>query len=110
MTKVEFNGSTSTDNIKIVSYVWELVSGPVDYQAEFPYSPSISMTNLTAGNYTIRLTVTDNEGLSDTATATLVVLPIITTTTTTPTTMTTTTTTSTTTTPPIPLPCLIAIG
>merc|ERR1711989_234340 len=78
---VVFDGSTSTDDIRIASYVWELVSGPADYQADLPSSPSILMTNLTAGNYTISLTITDDNGLSDTTTATLVVLPITTTTT-----------------------------
>ena len=106
INEVVFDGSTSTDDIGIVSYVWEFLSVPDGYLlADLPSEQSISLTNLIEGNYTIRLTVTDEHGLSDDTTALLVVLPIITTTTTTTTTSTTTTTTT-----PIPLPCLIAIG
>jgi len=82
-----FNGSTSTDDVKVVSYFWQLVSGPPGFHVDLPSdnkSQSVWLTNLIAGNYTISLTVTDEPGLSDTTTATLVVLP--------------------------PLPCLIAIG
>jgi len=81
-----FNGSTSTDDVLIVSYVWELIDGPPGYDADFPPGQSITMTNLAEGNYTVSLTVTDEHGWSDTTTAILVVLS------------------------PIPLPCFIAIG
>ena len=66
-----FDGSTSTDDVKVVSYVWELLSAPAGYQANLPSSINITMTNLIAGNYVIQLTVTDELGLSDTTTASL---------------------------------------
>ena len=60
-----FNGSTSTDDVLIVSYVWELIDGPSGFDAVFPSGPSITMTDLTEGNYTISLTVTDEHDWSE---------------------------------------------
>ena len=88
---IDFSGIFSTDDIKVVSYVWELVSGPPGYEAILPSAQNVTLTNLIEGNYTIKLTVTDEDGLSDETTATLVVYPPITTTTTSTTTSTTTT-------------------
>ena len=74
--KAVVDGATSTDDSgKIASYLWVLDSGPVGYQPDLPPLPTLSLTNLTAGNYTIRLTVTDEDGASDETTATLIVVP-----------------------------------
>ena len=74
--KAVFGGEPSTDDSgKIASYLWALDSGPVAYQPILPSLPYITLTNLIAGNYSIRLMVTDEDGASDITTATLVVVP-----------------------------------
>ena len=74
--KAVVDGSGSTDDSgALASYSWVVDSGPVGYQPDLPNHPTLSLTNLTAGNYTIRLTVTDKDGAKDTATAELMVVP-----------------------------------
>ena len=74
--KAVVDGSGSTDDSgKLASYSWVLDSGPVGYQPDLPSLPTLSLTNLTAGNFTLRLTVTDEDGATDTTTAVLVVVP-----------------------------------
>nr|CAG4642290.1 EOG090X00QS [Evadne anonyx] len=69
------DGSSSTDDTKIVSYQWELEKGPISYQK---FSPSTSETlqlkDLELGNYTFKLTVTDSDQESNSAYATLEVV------------------------------------
>jgi hypothetical protein len=74
--KAIVDGSGSTDDSgKLALYTWVLDGGPVGYQPDLPSLPTLSLNNLTAGNYTIRLTVTDEDGATDTTTAMLVVVP-----------------------------------
>jgi len=74
--KAVMDGSTSIDDSgQVESYTWVVDSGPVGYQPDLPSLPTLSLTNLTAGNYTIRLTVTDSDGDKDSTTAVLVVVP-----------------------------------
>lgn len=65
------DGSMSTDDSgekgSIVSYKWELVNVPLAYQKSsqsLPNQALLSLDDLVVGNYTLRLTVTDKEGLS----------------------------------------------
>lgn len=61
---VLFTGSNSIDDVAIINYVWT-VNDSIVYngnETDFPY------TFNKAGNYTVALTVSDEEGLSDTAT------------------------------------------
>ncbi|OQD43094.1 hypothetical protein BUL40_08370 [Croceivirga radicis] len=58
---VNFTGSNSTDDVEIVDYLWDFGDG----NSSTEVNPSHSF--ITAGEYTVVLTVTDGEGLTDTA-------------------------------------------
>ena len=72
--KAIVDGSGSTDDTPLKSWLWELVSGPVGYQAELDTQSIITLSDLTAGNYTVKLTVTDEDGETDSTTATIEVV------------------------------------
>uniref|UniRef100_A0A8B9H2Y6 Si:ch73-215d9.1 n=1 Tax=Astyanax mexicanus TaxID=7994 RepID=A0A8B9H2Y6_ASTMX len=62
-----------SDDTGVVGYLWEQVDGPL-WKSEAPMdTPVLRLQNITAGEYTFRLTVTDPEGLTDSSTATLTV-------------------------------------
>ncbi|KAK1794616.1 hypothetical protein P4O66_001338 [Electrophorus voltai] len=64
----------SSDDTGVVSYLWEQVSGPL-LENEAPMDmPVLRLQNLTPGEYTFKLTVTDSEGLTDFTTATVRVI------------------------------------
>lgn len=65
--EVSFTGSNSTDDVGIVSYAWDFKDGNSSTDAD----PTHTFT--TAGSYEVELTVTDGEGLTDTATVTITV-------------------------------------
>ena len=60
--QVNFTGSNSTDDTAVVSYSWDFGDGGSSTMADPQY------TYNTLGGYTATLTVTDGEGLTDTAT------------------------------------------
>jgi hypothetical protein len=71
---VTVNGATSTDQDgSIVSYKWEKVSGPSTFTITTPNQVSTSITNLVAGTYVFRLTITDNNGATSTDDVTIIV-------------------------------------
>ena len=72
--KAIVDGSGSTDDTPLKSWLWELVSGPVGYQQELDAQSIITLSDLTAGNYTVKLTVTDEDGEADSTTATIEVV------------------------------------
>lgn len=63
------DGSDSTDDDKIVTYHWEEVSGPLRDHQISEQTSILSLTDLTPGNYTFKLTVTDSDGLTNSTTA-----------------------------------------
>lgn len=66
--EVVFNGEQSTDDMGIVSYSWDFGDGNSSSEA----NPTHTYTEV--GNYTIVLTVADEQGLTDTSTITITVL------------------------------------
>lgn len=65
------NGSQSSDDAGIVSYLWEKVNGPL-WKPEGPVDTAVlQLQNFLPGEYTFRLTVSDSEGLTDSSTATV---------------------------------------
>lgn len=63
------DGSDSTDDEKIISYRWEEVSGPLRDQKISGEAAILSLKDLTPGNYTFKLTVTDSDGATNSTTA-----------------------------------------
>lgn len=62
------NGSSSTDpDGSIVSYRWTQISGPTTAPMTNPNGVTNVVSNMVAGTYTFRLTVTDNQGATATA-------------------------------------------
>lgn len=63
---ITLNGNFSSDSDgTISSYLWEKVSGP-SANITSPNSPVTNVNNLQLGDYVFRLTVIDNDGLTDT--------------------------------------------
>lgn len=60
-------GTKSTDSDGwIAGFKWTKISGPSSYTIVSPTSGNTKLTNLVAGTYVFRLTVTDNKGATDT--------------------------------------------
>nr|CAG4636763.1 EOG090X00QS [Ceriodaphnia reticulata] len=68
------DGGTSTDDYKIASYRWDLEKGPISYQFEPKSQTNLELTDLVAGNYTFKLTVTDSDGESNSTLANVEVI------------------------------------
>jgi hypothetical protein len=65
-------GSTDADGT-IASYQWQQMTGPSTSTLSATNTASITVSNLQAGVYTYRLTVTDNDGATDTDNVTVTV-------------------------------------
>uniref|UniRef100_A0A3P8PY87 PKD domain-containing protein n=1 Tax=Astatotilapia calliptera TaxID=8154 RepID=A0A3P8PY87_ASTCA len=65
------NGSGSSDDSGIVSYRWEAVSGPPGLRLDDTDQPVATASGVRAGRYTFRLTVSDQEGATDSASLTV---------------------------------------
>ncbi|OXB54445.1 hypothetical protein ASZ78_003580 [Callipepla squamata] len=61
----------STDDVKIVSYHWEEIKGPLREQKASADTPVLHLSNLVLGNYTFRLTVIDSDGAANSTFASL---------------------------------------
>ncbi|TMS01713.1 Dyslexia-associated protein KIAA0319, partial [Larimichthys crocea] len=64
------DGGGSTDDRGIVSYHWDAISGPPGLKLEGADQAVATATGLRVGRYTFRLTVSDQEGASDSASLT----------------------------------------
>ncbi|NWW58984.1 K0319 protein, partial [Ifrita kowaldi] len=72
-TSTFIDGSQSTDDVKIVSYHWEEIKGPLREQKASADTPVLHLSNLVPGNYTFRLTVIDSDGAANSTIASLTV-------------------------------------
>ncbi|XP_035268749.1 dyslexia-associated protein KIAA0319 [Anguilla anguilla] len=66
-------GSGSTDDQGIATFHWEAISGPPEMKIEDADKAVAMATGLGAGSYIFRLTVTDQQGASDSASLTVTV-------------------------------------
>ena len=64
-TKTVLDGRKSKDDIKIVSYHWEQVSGPNNAEFSAVNESVTNVTKLTKGDYEFKLTVIDDNGNKD---------------------------------------------
>ena len=73
-TAIIDGSGTTDDSGPVALYTWELTSFPVGYQPQPLQGSIVTLVNLTAGNYTVKLTVTDEDGAADSAIAAIQVL------------------------------------
>jgi ribosomal protein L14 len=71
------NGSGTDPDGTITNYSWSRVSGPTTFTLANATSALASLTGLIQGTYTFRLTVTDNNGATDTDDMTVTVNPLL---------------------------------
>ncbi|KAG7470014.1 hypothetical protein MATL_G00134730 [Megalops atlanticus] len=67
------DGSGSTDDHGIVTFHWDIVSGPPGLKVEDADKAVAMATGFRAGSYVFRLTVTDQQGAADSASLTIIV-------------------------------------
>ncbi|KAM4581000.1 dyslexia-associated protein KIAA0319 [Odontesthes bonariensis] len=67
LSHVWLDGSGSTDDRGVSSYRWEVVSGPSGMKLEEADRAVAKVTGVQAGRYTFKLTVSDQEGATDSA-------------------------------------------
>ncbi|KAM6349992.1 dyslexia-associated protein KIAA0319 homolog isoform 2-T2 [Podargus strigoides] len=72
-TSTFIDGSQSIDDLKIVSYHWEEIKGPLREQKASADTPVLHLSDLVPGNYTFRLTVIDSDGAANSTIASLTV-------------------------------------
>ncbi|XP_056236671.1 dyslexia-associated protein KIAA0319 [Seriola aureovittata] len=65
------NGSGSTDDRGIISFHWDAISGPPGLKLEDGDQAVATASGLRVGRYTFRLTVSDQEGATDSASLTV---------------------------------------
>ncbi|XP_032664375.1 dyslexia-associated protein KIAA0319-like protein [Odontomachus brunneus] len=65
LTRAVLNGTRSKDDIKIVLYHWEQVSGPNNAEFAAVNESVTNITKLTKGDYVFKLTVVDDNGNID---------------------------------------------
>ncbi|CAH0400900.1 unnamed protein product [Chilo suppressalis] len=69
------DGSSSKDDDAIISWHWDLTSGPIGYQPPLQDGPTLVLKDLKQpGNYTFRLTVEDSDHVKNSTTANITVL------------------------------------
>ena len=72
---ITLNGTGADSDGSIILYAWSEVSGKTNYSLGTPNSPTTTASNLIAGTYRFRLTVTDNQGATGFAEVNIIVNP-----------------------------------
>ncbi|MBS1738366.1 MAG: T9SS type A sorting domain-containing protein, partial [Bacteroidetes bacterium] len=75
VSSVKLNGSGTDADGTVVSYLWTKVSGPSTFNIVNPSSAVTDVSGLVQGTYQFKLTVTDNQGASGSATVQIIVNP-----------------------------------
>ncbi|MET3399110.1 PKD repeat protein [Chitinophaga ginsengisegetis] len=77
VSSAALDGSASSDaDGQIVTWLWEKTAGPAGGNLSAANASKTNATNLQTGTYTFRLTVTDNNGATATASVNVTVLPL----------------------------------
>ncbi|KAM8966944.1 dyslexia-associated protein KIAA0319 homolog [Pelodytes ibericus] len=71
------DGSRSRDDDKIVTFHWEEIDGPLSAHMASEESTVLHLSDLVAGNYTFRLSVTDSDGAMNSTTAYVTVYKLV---------------------------------
>ncbi|XP_042160330.1 dyslexia-associated protein KIAA0319-like [Oncorhynchus tshawytscha] len=77
VTSVTLDGSSSTDDHVVTSYHWDTIRGHPGSRTQGVDKPIAIVTSLRAGRYTFSLTVSDQEGLKDSALLTGFKRPVV---------------------------------
>ncbi|XP_029634781.1 dyslexia-associated protein KIAA0319-like protein isoform X2 [Octopus sinensis] len=64
-TSAILDGSDSTDDMKVVKYKWEEVSGPINDRPIESNASMLKLNHLEPGKYQFKLTVTDSDGATN---------------------------------------------
>ncbi|KAM5158142.1 dyslexia-associated protein KIAA0319 homolog [Mantella aurantiaca] len=72
-TSTFIDGSQSSDDDKIIAYLWEEIRGPSQELKTVGEEFVLHLTDLVPGNYTYRLTVTDSDGATNSTDASIIV-------------------------------------
>ena len=72
---VQLNGNSSYDPDGTITYSWSKIAGPSQYTLSSTTIVNPVLSNLLAGTYTFRLTVTDNSGAKSTDDINIIVNP-----------------------------------
>lgn len=72
---VTLNGIGTDADGSVDTYLWVKMSGPTTFNQSGQNTPNLALTNLVQGTYVFLLTVTDNDGASHSAQATVTVNP-----------------------------------
>lgn len=62
VNSVVFNGTANDPDGTIATYAWSKITGPGTFTLSGENTSTLTVSDLVAGNYTFRLTVTDNDG------------------------------------------------
>ncbi|UII19713.1 PKD domain-containing protein [Fulvivirga ligni] len=72
-----FSGSATDSDGSITTYQWQKTAGPASFTLSGENTSTLTVSNLTEGTYTFRLTVTDNDGDQGTDLVSVTVNPTI---------------------------------
>ncbi|XP_073487258.1 dyslexia-associated protein KIAA0319 homolog isoform X1 [Aquarana catesbeiana] len=72
-TSAFIDGRQSSDDDKIIAYLWEEIRGPSDELKTVGEESVLHLSDLEPGNYTYRLTITDSDGAKNSTEATVMV-------------------------------------